>query len=430
MKIQVLFFEGCPNYKTAIDLVRSVAPNATIEEVEIKTPEDAERMRFLGSPTILVDGVDVEPSARTRTDFGFSCRTYNGMGLPSREIVVSAIASDCCSRPSFERSGSLWLGASSVAVAAIASACCWLPLVGLAFGMSAVGLSSTFETFRPWLFVGAGTLLAAGFYSAYRREPCCAAKSKRFNRAMIWIATSTVLAFAILPPYAGKLVGAVKGPACCAPQVADTPTGAFLGQPGPLGKCCAPQETDTPKEPDGSLPPRESKAAPAERKPSLTVLSDDAHELKDAFNADKAAVKVVLIVSPRCPACRKGATVVQEQALAQVDSDKLKVYVVWIKRYFGDSRVAAQEATELVSDSRARHFWDGSGQLGKWYGKILDLPGKRDFAWDVYFVFDSKSEWAEAPTTPDFWMHQLGGPETPNMLDGGLFREAIVRRLP
>ncbi len=91
MIIQVLFFQGCPNYKPAVDLVRSVAPHATIEEVEVKSPEDAERMRFLGSPTILVDGVDVEPSARMRTAFGFSCRTYNGKGLPSQEMLASAI---------------------------------------------------------------------------------------------------------------------------------------------------------------------------------------------------------------------------------------------------------------------------------------------------------------------------------------------------
>lgn len=75
MRIQVLYFEGCPNHQPAIKLVRSLAPHATIEPVEIKTQEGAVRMRFLGSPTIHVDGVDVEPEARARTDFGFACRT-------------------------------------------------------------------------------------------------------------------------------------------------------------------------------------------------------------------------------------------------------------------------------------------------------------------------------------------------------------------
>ena len=395
MKIQVLFFEGCPNYKPAIDLVRWVAPNATIEEVEIKTQQDAMRMRFLGSPTILVDGVDVEPNARTRTDFGFSCRTYGGRGLPSRELVASAI--DCCSPTSIDRPSGRWLAASSVVVAVISSACCWLPLVLIAFGLSGVGLSAAFWAVRPWLLIGAAILLAAGFYSAYRRQPCCTAKSTRFSRALVWMATASVLAFALFPLYAEILMGPIEGPACCTSPETDAST---------------------------------KQTALSEPKTSLTVLSDDAHELKDAFNADKASAKVILIVSPRCPACREGASVVQKEALAKIGSEKLKIYVVWINRYPGDGRNSAQEATELVPDKRARHFWDGWGTLGKQYGKTLKLPGDKKFAWDVYFVFEPKAEWADTPPTPFFWMHQLGGPETGNMLDGGKFREAIVKQLP
>ena len=95
MKIQILYFQGCPNHRPAVDLagevVAALEVNATIEEVEVKGPEDAAQLRFLGSPTILVDGVDVEPAARSRTDFGFSCRTYNGGGLPSRDMVVASM---------------------------------------------------------------------------------------------------------------------------------------------------------------------------------------------------------------------------------------------------------------------------------------------------------------------------------------------------
>ena len=163
---------------------------------------------------------------------------------------------------------------------------------------------------------------------------------------------------------------------------------------------------------------------------ALTVLSDDAHELKDAFNAGKDSVRVVLLVSPRCPMCQAGARLVQEQALERIDSDKLKIYVVWIKRFFGDSRDAAEKSMALVPDKRARHFWDGNNQMPKHYGKSLDLPGERNFAWDVYFVFNPKAAWGETPPTPDFWMHQLGGSETGNRLDGDKFRDAIRERMP
>ena len=119
------------------------------------------------------------------------------------------------------------------------------------------------------------------------------------------------------------------------------------------------------------------------------------------------------------------------QALSKIKSEHLKVYVVWIRRFpLRDTRDAAQEATHLVPDERSRHFWDGAGRLGQAYAKVVELPHQKKFAWDVYFVFDAKAKWGDAPPKPDFWMHQLGGPETGNMLDGEKFRQEIVHRLP
>ena len=71
----------------------------------------------------------------------------------------------------------------------------------------------------------------------------------------------------------------------------------------------------------------------------------------------------------------------------------------------------------MVCDKRALHFWDGTGWLGKHYGKVLKLPGNRKFAWDVYFVFDSRVKWEEEPPVPSEWMHQLGGSDE-RKLDG------------
>jgi hypothetical protein len=403
MNIQVLYFEGCPNYKATLDLVHSVAGSAAIEAVQIRTQEDAVRMRFLGSPTILVDGVDVEPDARTRTDFGFTCRTYGGSGVPSRGLVASAIES--CSPSWTARPVRNWYAGSSIAVAAIASACCWLPLVLLALGMPTVGLSSSFEAFRPWLLSGSAILLVAGFYSAYRKQACCTPRARRLSRAMVWIAAVLVATFALFPLYAGALVDQIEGPACCTSSEQ---------------ACCTSPQTDTTSVQYIAL---------TKQKTAVTVLSKDAHELKDAFNADKNAPRVMLIVSPLCPACRAGASVVQKAALARTDSDELKVYVVWINRFPGDSLKAAQAATQLVSDKRALHFWDGTGAVGKLYGKTVKLPRDKTFAWDVYFVFGPKAKWDASPPVPEFWMHQLGGPETGNMLEGAKFQEVVVKQL-
>jgi hypothetical protein len=68
---------------------------AFIEPLEIHTAEDAKRMRFLGSPTIRVDGLDVETAAREVRHFAIGCRTYvvNGvrLGLPPQEWIENAI---------------------------------------------------------------------------------------------------------------------------------------------------------------------------------------------------------------------------------------------------------------------------------------------------------------------------------------------------
>ena len=90
MRVEILFFEGCPNHPPAAEMVRetisALAIDAVLVEVEVRGQADAERLRFLGSPSIQVDGVDIEPDARTRTDYAFSCRPYGGAGLPARPL--------------------------------------------------------------------------------------------------------------------------------------------------------------------------------------------------------------------------------------------------------------------------------------------------------------------------------------------------------
>jgi hypothetical protein len=99
MKIEVLYFAGCPNHKPAVERVRQVVAeegvSAEILEVNVSDPSIAENVGFLGSPTIRVNGLDVEPEATRVRAHGMMCRTYvvNGRreGLPSREMLRQAI---------------------------------------------------------------------------------------------------------------------------------------------------------------------------------------------------------------------------------------------------------------------------------------------------------------------------------------------------
>ena len=96
MKIEVLYFEDCPNHVPTLERIRTVlreeSCHAEIREVLVTDGEAARIWRFLGSPTVRVDGIDIEPAANERQDFGFMCRRYS-TGLPSRELIRKAIRS-------------------------------------------------------------------------------------------------------------------------------------------------------------------------------------------------------------------------------------------------------------------------------------------------------------------------------------------------
>jgi hypothetical protein len=76
--IELLYFDGCPGHEQVLSVLRRLAHQRGARLVlrPVDTPEDAERERFLGSPTVRVDGRDVDRGAATRTDFGLKCRIY------------------------------------------------------------------------------------------------------------------------------------------------------------------------------------------------------------------------------------------------------------------------------------------------------------------------------------------------------------------
>ena len=76
MKIELLYFDGCPHWKTADERVTAVARElgVAVEYRSVETEQDAEALSFRGSPTILVDGRD--PFAAGTEPTGLSCRIY------------------------------------------------------------------------------------------------------------------------------------------------------------------------------------------------------------------------------------------------------------------------------------------------------------------------------------------------------------------
>ncbi|MFN8215095.1 MAG: hypothetical protein U0R71_00725 [Solirubrobacterales bacterium] len=99
LKVELLYFDGCPHYEAVLLALREELGRAGLEAqlvlVRVETAEQAETERFLGSPTVRVDGADVEPAAAGREDFGLKCRVYQlagrTSGIPPRELIAAAI---------------------------------------------------------------------------------------------------------------------------------------------------------------------------------------------------------------------------------------------------------------------------------------------------------------------------------------------------
>lgn len=93
MKIEVQHFEGCPNSVEMIARVRTAIEefNERIEykEILVETSELAQQINFRGSPTVLINGIDIERMPEP-TKANLTCRYYR-KGLPSVRQIKKII---------------------------------------------------------------------------------------------------------------------------------------------------------------------------------------------------------------------------------------------------------------------------------------------------------------------------------------------------
>ena len=97
MRVQLLYIPGCPNHAPAAERLHRLLTDqgvaSAIEEIEVPDLSAARELAFVGSPTIRIDGEDVEPPVAGVT--GLACRTYASKGtlsgLPAEESISAAI---------------------------------------------------------------------------------------------------------------------------------------------------------------------------------------------------------------------------------------------------------------------------------------------------------------------------------------------------
>lgn len=99
MKIELQWFEGCPNHHAAREILDDVLAaknvDAKVELIEVPDLETGERVKFPGSPTIRINGVDVDPDYEDTGDYTPRCRVYmtpDGYKcVPEREWIEVAV---------------------------------------------------------------------------------------------------------------------------------------------------------------------------------------------------------------------------------------------------------------------------------------------------------------------------------------------------
>jgi mercuric ion transport protein len=233
VKVEVLYIADCPNHKPAVERVRDVLRSSgmqeMIQEVEVRSQADAETMRFLGSPTVQINGIDVEPEARAVHHFGLGCRSYvedgRRSGLPSSALIRRALqektATPLAANAALTRgqqavvpqkkaeSGVLVAGGIA---AALASTCCLGPLILVALGFSGawIGNLAVLEPYRPG-FIGAA--LIALFFAGRRifrpvdackpGEVCALPTARRAYKVLFGVVAGLVVV-ALAFPYVAR----------------------------------------------------------------------------------------------------------------------------------------------------------------------------------------------------------------------------------
>ena len=109
--VEVLYFESCPGWRSAVERVRRVLVEGGLEDtvsirmIAVETEEQARQLRFPGSPTVRVDGHDVQPLAEGNDEGALQCRLYQHDGRLERIPSVDRIRAALGVRPEAAKLG-------------------------------------------------------------------------------------------------------------------------------------------------------------------------------------------------------------------------------------------------------------------------------------------------------------------------------------
>lgn len=99
MRLELLYFDECPNWRVLDARLKEALgelgrADIVPERRHVETPEQAEELRFIGSPSIRIDGID--PFASGAEPIGLACRLYTTptgrSGSPTTAQLLEVLA--------------------------------------------------------------------------------------------------------------------------------------------------------------------------------------------------------------------------------------------------------------------------------------------------------------------------------------------------
>lgn len=93
-----MYFDDCPNWQAVLEEIKGLLATKGVEDqvdlIRVTSSQEAERLQFPGSPTIRINGEDVDPEVPS-SGFELACRVYEVdgelMGRPPTEWIDAAL---------------------------------------------------------------------------------------------------------------------------------------------------------------------------------------------------------------------------------------------------------------------------------------------------------------------------------------------------
>jgi hypothetical protein len=143
--------------------------------------------------------------------------------------------------------------------------------------------------------------------------------------------------------------------------------------------------------------------------PPLSAQTGTLGQLKEHFNRDQGTFRLIVLVSPTCPACVNGAQWIQDYIMQRNPKLNIRVYSVWYEMYPGDSPKAFPKARTFLPDKRVTHYWDQPKEVGRWFQKALPSDYKGEIQWDAFYLYGTDSVWNDQPSSLLVWGRTILG---------------------